>query len=459
MIFEKVKSEIIAHNSYFVGSGNQAAVIDPRRDIDVYLELAKRYEVKITHIFETHRNEDYVIGSLELANVTGAIIHHGSRLDFSYGQGVKEGDKFEVGLLELEILETPGHTDESISITLKDKESSDEVYMVFTGDTLFAGDVGRTDLYGEKEKERLASNLYDSLFGKLLKLDEGVIVCPAHGKGSVCGGAIGDLEYTTIGFEKKTNKALQLKDKAAFVARKMEEKLDRPPYFRKMEEYNKEGPPLLHHLPPLKAVSVAELKKYREKGAQIVDTRMPTGFSGGHIPKSINIWRSGLPLFIGWMLNYEDPIIVITDDNAALDQIVRYFIRLGYDNLQGYLAGGFSAWYREAEQVEKVNTWSVQEFKKNLEDKSLFILDVRDENKWEQDGHVKNAHHIWVGDLKNRLGEVPKEKHVVVYCDSGYKTSIAASILKINGYEKVTSVLGGVMAWKKAGYPLEKTKQ
>ncbi|MEX2750696.1 MAG: rhodanese-like domain-containing protein, partial [Candidatus Freyarchaeota archaeon] len=179
----------------------------------------------------------------------------------------------------------------------------------------------------------------------------------------------------------------------------------------------------------------------------------------GHIPKSINIWRSGLPLFIGWMLNYEDPIIVITDDNAALDQIVRYFIRLGYDNLQGYLAGGFSAWYREAEQVEKVNTWSVQEFKKNLEDKSLFILDVRDENKWEQDGHVKNAHHIWVGDLKNRLGEVPKEKHVVVYCDSGYKTSIAASILKINGYEKVTSVLGGVMAWKKAGYPLEKTKQ
>jgi len=456
MIFEKVKSEIIAHNSYFVGSGNEAAVIDPRRDCDVYLELADKHNVKITHIFETHRNEDYVIGSLELANVVGAEIHHGTQLDFSYGNGVKEGDRFEVGMLELEILETPGHTDESISITLKDKESSNEVYMVFTGDTLFAGDVGRTDLYGEAERERLSANLYDSLSKKILPLGGEVIVCPAHGKGSVCGGTIGDLEFTTIGYEKKTNKALQMKDKKAFIAYKSKEKLEVPPYFKKMEEYNKEGPPLLHRLPHLRALTIGDIKEHRKKGAQIVDARMPTCYAAGHIPKSINIWRNGLPLFIGWMLNYQDPIIIITENNRQLDEVVRYFIRLGYDNLLGYLAGGFPTWYKGAEETGKINTWDVHDLKEHQGDESLFILDVRDEDKWEKDGYIEDAHHIWVGGLKDRLEEVPREKHIIVYCDSGFKTGVAASILKMNGYEKVTSILGGMMAWKKAGYPIEK---
>lgn len=452
MIFEKVKSEIIAHNSYFVGSGNQAAVIDPRRDIDVYLELEEKYNVKITHIFETHRNEDYVIGSLELSNTLGAEIYHGDKLDFSYGNGVKDGDKFEVGMLELEILETPGHTDESISITLKDKESSNEVYMVFTGDALFAGDVGRTD-FGDKE--RMSGNLYDSIFNKLLPLGDGVIVCPAHGKGSLCGGAIGDLEFTTIGYEKKTNAALQVKNKKEFIEQRSKIKLEMPPYFKKMEILNKNGPPILHSLPHLKQLTIGELKEYQKKEAQIVDARMPTAFSGGHIPNSISIWRKGLPLFVGWMLNYEDPIIFITDLNRQPDEIVRYCIRLGYDNLLGVLAGGFSTWYKGAQEIGHVNTWTVHDLKKKY-DESIFILDVREENKWEQEGHIEGAHNIWVGDLKQRLAEVPKDKHIVVYCDSGYKTSIAASILKMKGYEKVTNMLGGFMAWKKAGYPIEK---
>ncbi|MFB0562371.1 MAG: rhodanese-like domain-containing protein [Candidatus Lokiarchaeia archaeon] len=455
MIFEKIKSEIIAHNSYFVGSGNQAAVIDPRRDIDAYLELADEHNVKITHIFETHRNEDYVIGSLELTNVVGAEIYHCDKLDFSYGNGVKNGDKFEIGMLKLEILETPGHTDESISITLKDRESSNEVYMVFTGDALFAGDVGRTDFFKDRMEET-AAKLYDSIFNKLLPLGDGVIVCPAHGKGSVCGGAIGDLEYTTIGYEKKTNAALQLKNKEEFVSKRSKIELEMPPYFKKMEMYNKEGPPILYGLPHLKELNIAEVKEYQKKGAQIVDARMPTAFSGGHIPNSISIWRKGLPLFVGWMLNYEDPIIFITDLNRQLDEIVRYCIRLGYDNLLGVLAGGFSTWYKGAQKIGHVNTWTAHDLKQQHDDESFFILDVRDKNKWEQEGHIEGAHQIWVGELKERLGEVPKDKHIIVYCDSGYKTSIAVSILKMKGYDKVTNMLGGFMAWKNAGYPVEK---
>ncbi|MBU7023099.1 MAG: MBL fold metallo-hydrolase, partial [Theionarchaea archaeon] len=197
MIFVKVKSEGLAHNSYFMGAGGEAAVIDPRRDCDVYLDLSRQHNLEITRIFETHRNEDYVIGSGELADITGADIFHGAGLDFGYGTTVKEGETFTTGSIHCEVLETPGHTDESISIAVVDRDMGEDVYMVFTGDALFAGDVGRTDLYGKKEARRLAEALYDSITEKLFSLGDGVIVCPAHGAGSVCGAELADHEYTT----------------------------------------------------------------------------------------------------------------------------------------------------------------------------------------------------------------------------------------------------------------------
>jgi hydroxyacylglutathione hydrolase len=455
MIFEKIVSEGLAHNSYLVGSGSEAAVIDPRRDIDVYLELARTHDLRITYAFETHRNEDYVIGSLELARATGCGIHHGAKLDFRYGNPVREGDSFRVGTLDIRVLETPGHTEESISLVLLDTGVSGSPLMVFTGDALFAGDVGRTDFYPAR-MEQVAGELHDSLHRKILPLGDGVIVCPAHGGGSVCGADISDLPLTTIGYEKETNPLLGL-ERGAFIRRKVAERHHFPPYFSMMERLNHDGPP-----PPacplsLPNLTVAGLKALQKKGAQVVDIRSPAAFAGGHVPGSIHIWRDGLAAFIGYFLNYEDPVILVDDFNGDLLSIRRRFARLGYDNLAGCLEGGFMTWAKAAEPVGTVRTWTVHELKANLGDPSLYLLDLRDDPNYRKHGHVPGARHVYVGELPSHLCKVPSaEREIVCFCDAGYKSSIAASLLLRQGFTKVTVVLGSMAAWERAGYPVER---
>jgi len=251
MLFERIVSEGIAHNSYLIGSGGRAAVIDPRRDCDIYLEIARRNELVITHIFETHRNEDYTIGSRELEKRCGAEILHGERMAFAYGKPVKEGDRFILGSLVVSVLETPGHTEESISLVLQDTEVSDQPYMVFSGDTLFAGDIARTDFFGEERKAEMAKKIYESITHKILPLGDGVILCPAHGAGSVCGGEIADHPFTTLGYEKKTNPQLA-SGLELFISRRVTESPYFPPYFRQMETYNRDGAQILHRLPDLR---------------------------------------------------------------------------------------------------------------------------------------------------------------------------------------------------------------
>jgi hydroxyacylglutathione hydrolase len=453
-MFEIVKSEGIAHKSYFIGSNGTAAVIDPRRDCDIYIEIAEKNNMKIEYIFETHRNEDYTIGSVELREIVGADIFHGKGLGFAYGNSVSEGNKFQIGSLVLEIIETPGHTDESISIMVKDRDVSNDVYMIFTGDSLFAGEIGRCDLYGEENKARMAEAMYTSIFKKILPLGDNVIVCPAHGSGSICGAEIREQELTTVGYEKKTNPLLQ-KDKKGFIKTKVEEKLYTPPYFKKMEKNNLEGPNLICKLPYLKPLNIHEVKELMAREAQVVDVRDPTAFAGGHIPNTLNIWKDGLPAYVGWFLNYEQPIIIVDDNNNRIDEIKRYLIRLGYDSVYGYLSGGFPVWFKGSGDFETVQTWSVHDLLPNMGKESLFLLDVRKENDWIKE-HIDGSHNIYIGILKNNLEKVPKDKHVVVSCDSGYKASIGTSILKMNGYKNVTNVLGSMMSWKKAGYPIVK---
>jgi hydroxyacylglutathione hydrolase len=260
LIFERIKSEGLAHFSYFVGSEKEAVIIDPRRDCQVYLDLARREEMEIKYVFETHRNEDYVIGSRELSHLTKAKIFHGPGLDFGYGETIKEGELFTFGTMKLIAIHTPGHTDESMSYALVDTNSSDKTIMVFSGDTLFVGDVGRTDLYGPKEAPRLAESLYDSIFNKILPLGDGVILCPAHGAGSICGGAISDREWSTLGLERLHNPTLR-KTREEFIRFKVAEHLERPPYFREMEKYNLEGPPLLKQMPNLPSLPQTFSKK------------------------------------------------------------------------------------------------------------------------------------------------------------------------------------------------------
>jgi hydroxyacylglutathione hydrolase len=457
MIFEKVVSEGLAHNSYLVGSGGEAAVIDPRRDFDVYLEIARRNELRITHAFETHRNEDYVIGSGDLARATGCEIHHGARLDFRYGKPVREGDSFRVGTLDLRVLETPGHTEESISIVLLDTEVSGMPLMVFTGDALFAGEVGRTDLYPGR-KEEVAGELHDSLHRKILPLGDGVIVCPAHGGGSVCGADISDLPWTTIGYEKETNPLLRL-EREAFIRKKFAERHHYPPYFSMMERLNHDGPPPLACPLSLPNLTVPEVKALRKKGAQVVDIRSPASFAGGHVPGSLHVWRSGLSAFIGYYLNYRDPIVIVDDFNDDLIEVRRQFARLGYDNLTGCLEGGFMTWAKAAEPVGTVKTWTVHDLKGNLGDPSLHLLDLRDEPNYRRHGHLPGAHQIYAGEFPSHICKVPQEKEIVCFCDSGYKSSIAASLLLKEGFPRVTVVLGSMAAWEKAGYPVEKEEK
>jgi len=454
MIIRKITSAGLSHNSYFISAAGVAAVVDPRRDCEAYLELAGELDARITHIFETHRNEDYVIGSLELASRTGASIYHGHQLDFAYGNKVKEGDSFRLGSVELRVIETPGHTFESISIVVTDWEVSGLPYAVCTGDTLFAGDTGRTDFFGPERRPEVSALLYQSVWQKILPLGDGTLVLPAHGAGSVCGSEISDHEVTTVGYEKKTNPLLSL-SKEAFIQKKVNEHHYLPPYFRKMEQLNQEGAPVLHHLPDLRPYTVNELKDLQDS-AQILDIRSPTSFAGGHIPQSLSIWEEGIPAFAGWFVSYDRPLILVDDFNCNLREVGRHFTRLGYDNLKGYLAGGFPAYFKSGSPIGHIQAWSVHDLSRKREKDALFLLDVRDIVNAKKYGRIPGAHHIYIGKLPDELGEVPKDRMVAAYCDAGFKGSIAVSILARNGYSLLANILGGMGAYLKAGYPVEK---
>ena len=316
MFLEAIRSEGLSHLSYIIGNGRQAAVIDPRRDCGIYVDIAHRNGARITSIFETHRNEDYVIGSQELARRTGAAIYHGKALSFAYGNPVSEGDRFDLGGLILSVLETPGHTYESISIAVQDPAFSDEAVGVFTGDALFVGDVGRTDFFPE-EQEKMAGLLYDSIFQKLLPLGDHVILYPAHGAGSVCGGGIAAREFSTLGYERRHNPALQCTDRAAFVARKAGERHYRTPYFRKMEQLNLHGnAPEMPSVPQPAPMSVTAFAEAMSGGMVAIDVRSPEGFAGAFIPGSIAMPLDMVPAYAGWFLTYGEPIGIVAGTGA-----------------------------------------------------------------------------------------------------------------------------------------------
>lgn len=455
MLFEKVRAEGISHNSYMVGSQGTAAVIDPRRDGEIYLEIANKAGAVITHIFETHRNEDYCIGSLDLAAQCGAGIYHGSQLPFAYGNPVHEGDRFTLGSLDIRILETPGHTEESISLVLRDHDVSDDPLMVFCGDTLFAGDIARTDFFGMERRDEMAGKIFDSITGKILPLGDGVIVCPAHGAGSVCGGDIADHPFTTIGYQRRTNRFLKM-SREEFIRYRKEESPYTPPYFRTMEEYNLRGAPILNRIPCPPHLGIAAVKEYIKGGAQVLDIRSPASYAAAHIPGSLSIWRDGIPAYAGWYLDYQHPILLVDDFNLDTGTVVRNLIRLGYDNIAGFLAGGFGVWLKSGLEAGSLGTCTVHQLHEKLEMESPFILDVRDIRNYRSFGPIKGAHHIYAGELPLHLSEIPRDRPIVVTCDAGMKGSLAASYLARNNYRNVTNLLGGMQAWMKAGFPVEK---
>jgi hydroxyacylglutathione hydrolase len=455
MIFERVFSEGLAHNSYIIGDEGTVAVVDPRRDIEIYLEIAARNSCTITHIFETHRNEDYISGSLELANRTGAAICHGGAMDFAFGRPVREGDQFTFGTIMLEILETPGHTEESIALIARDRKSGEAPFLVFCGDTIFAGDIARTDFFGNARKEEMAAKIYNSIVQKIFPLGDGVILCPAHGAGSACGGDITDHPFTTTGYEKATNPLIRM-GREEFIVRRRSESPYLPPYFRTMERYNREGAPLLHNIPGLRPLTVTALEELRNTGCQLLDIRGPAAFGCGHIPGSLSLWRRGISSFAGWFLNYQDPVVIIDDFNLEIGQVERQLLRMGYDNLAGILTGGAGAWFREGKEIGTIGTCSVQELRELLEHGTPFLLDVRDIRNRRTFGYIPNSYHIYIGELPGRIREVPANEPVYIYCDAGYKGSLAASILAQHHFRNITNVLGGMTAWRQAGFRIER---
>lgn len=453
MIFERIKSEGISHNSYLIGSESDAVVIDPRRDCQVYIDLAQQHGLTISHIFETHRNEDYVIGSLELNNRTGAKIYHGLGLEWKYGNIVKNNEEFKLGRLKITAIHTPGHTDESMSYAVSDLSSGKAAVMVFTGDALFVNDVGRTDLYGIEEAPRLASNIYNSIVNRLLSLGDGVILCPAHGAGSVCGTHIGNRDESTLGIERLQNPLLQM-SREEFIKYKTAEHLERPPYFHQMEKYNLEGPPLMGCLPSPPLLTPKEFMKEMEKGAVVIDTSKPAAFGGTHIKGSYSIWLEGLPVFTGWMLAYDKSILLVLEDHCYLEKAVRYLVRAGYDKIDGYLKNGTEGWYNAGLPIESLPLLSVHKLKDKLDrGEELLMLDTRDQAEWDT-GHIKGTINIYVGHLEQRVAEVPRDKPVVVLCNVGHLSGLAASILLRAGYQEVYTVPGSMKAWIAAGFPI-----
>lgn len=326
--------------------------------------------------------------------------------------------------------------------------------MVFTGDALFVGDTGRIDLYGESEAPRLAADLYKSLFHKILSLGDGVIICPAHGGGSVCGLRIASRDESTIGIEKIQNPALQFKNEADFIRYKLAEKPERPPYFTRMEIYNLEGPPLLKCMPLPAPLTPREFRAAMEQGAVVVDTSEPAAFGGAHIKGAYSIWLEGLPAFAGWMLPYDKPILLVLEDQAHLERAVSYLIRVGYDGITGFLKDGTEGWYNAGFPTESLPLLSVHQLKSMLDkNEDLLVLDTRGQEEWES-GHIKGSLHIYVGHLEKRLNEVPGDRPVAVICNVGHRAGLGASVLLRDGRKPVYNVLGSVMAWKAAGFPL-----
>lgn len=456
MILRRLKAAGLAQNTYFIGSGGEAAVIDPRReagDIGDCLSLAREYCAGIKYVLETHRNEDFAIGSVDLKKRTGARIGHSANAQFTYGDmALKEGDSLPLGDLALKVLETPGHTYDSLTYVLY---ANGLPLAAFTGDALFIGSTGRIDLLGKDMEEKNARALYRSVHDKILPLGDQVLLYPAHGAGSVCGVGISDRDESTLGFERMAHPQLSL-DEDTFVKKKLEEKLVRPPYFRRMEEYNLHGPPLLESRMGPEALNLEEFKRSMDS-RPVIDTRSPPAFGGGHIPGSYSIWLGGMALFPGWLLGYGDELLLLADRDEDIRTADTYLARLGYDRCRGYLCGGFGVWQNAGMPIEYTCDISAEQLNGRLAAGDIALVDVREPAEWER-GIVPGAAMTFVGHLPQSLPDLPKDKPVAAMCSVGHRGSIGASILERAGYTNVHNVLGGFTAWKNRGYAIARPK-
>lgn len=441
----------VSHFSYMLLSDGQAVVIDPQRDIETYLETAAEWQAPITHILVTHTHADFTGGQLRLSEMTSAPIIMGHKAKVNYPvQGMKEGNTIDIGDVELKVLETPGHTPEHVSYILTDKDASDAPLAVFTGDSLFSGDVGRPDLFGPELQQELTRQLFETM-NKYRVMGEGTLIYPAHGAGSLCGKRVGQRNPSSIGYEKQANIMLQLEEFDAFKAELQSAMPTPPAYYYVTAKKNASGEGLEQPFAAPGSLNAEQLANWE---GTILDLRDQAGFAASHIPGSLNtVTDVHFSLLIGFAIDPHSPIALVgTPDSVSMAAKTLY--RMGYDHVQGYLTGEIDTWRKEARQTDRFDYLTAQETEARVKSGRAMIVDIRTES--EQAGEqIPGAMSIPLAQLKNRLGELPKDQQTIFQCGHGCRGSLAASMLKKEGIEQIANLAGGLLAWKAAGLPTE----
>ncbi|MBK9731226.1 MAG: MBL fold metallo-hydrolase [Chitinophagaceae bacterium] len=459
MTVEQLYTNCLSEAAYFIESNGEAAVIDPLRDYQAYIALAAQKGVTIKYIFETHFHADFVSGHIDLANKTGAPIIYGPETVTNYPVTVAANHQhFKIGAIEIEVMHTPGHTPESTCYLLRDE--SGEPHCIFTGDTLFVGDVGRPDLFGATiTKEEMASRMFDSL-NEVKKLPDHVIVYPAHGPGSSCGKNIGKETWSTIGVQKKLNYALQDLSRDEFI-KAITSGLSKPPqYFPLNARINRLGYSSLDDVlqKSMRPMTAEEFAVEMKKGTLVIDTRHENIFEKGFVPGSIFIGLNGrFAEWVGTLISMDEPVLLVTETGKEEETIIR-MARVGYDNVIGFLEGGFDAWKDAGKEFDMVISIDADEFNLDYKHDDLRVVDVRKESEYES-GHVAGAVNVVLQQLDEQVSKLEdKEEALYVHCLGGYRSMIAASLLKRKGYHQLKNITGGWQAISKTDVAIELPK-
>lgn len=460
MIFKQFHLASLGHASYLIGSEQtgEALVLDVRRDVERYFAEARAQGMRIRYAADTHQHNDYLTGICELPTRGDIQLLAGARAELGYPvRRLTDGERFEMGEVVFQLLDTPGHTPEHVSLLVTDRSRGEEPTLLLAGGALLVGDVARPDLLGGREQtEQHARALCQTLQEKILTLPDFVEVYPTHVHGSLCGGHIGSRLSTTVGYERRMNEMLaRLSAQEEFVGQclNLRNLPAVPPYWRRMRKLNQQGPPLLGVLPEPPALRVAAFDRLRNQGAVVLDCRSPEAFAA-HIPGALNVGAEGaFPTWAGTVLPPDTPYLLVLNQPTELWTVCWDLLRIGYDLPEGWLAGGMQAWRTAAKELTLLPQWTVWELQRRLErEKQWFVLDVRQPQEWVA-GHIPQATHITGAELPARVADVPKEQPVAVICGSGYRSSVAASLLQHHGYRDVVNILGGMTAWKQAALP------
>ena len=466
MLLERFEDKGLSHYSYAVGceGTGEVVIVDPRRDVDLYLDFAHTRNLRIVGVLETHIHADFAAGTKTLAEATGAEIHvsaydEGQLYETAFAHTpMREGDAITMGKTRIEALHTPGHTPEHLSFLVYDLARAPKVPQVLlSGDFLFVGSLGRPDLIGDDVKRALAGKLYDSVTIKLAPLPDFVEVNPAHGAGSMCGSGMSARPMTTLGFERLANPYLRKGlTRDAFIDEILGHVPPFPPYYKLMKVLNSRGAEPFDADSELEGIRAREFHDLIERGHVVIDLRDQLAFGAGHIPGSFGIgsWGS-LSTWAAWVVPYETPILLVGARNEPLDDVVRSLARVGLDDVRGYLDGGIEKWIAAGYPVTHIRQIAPAEFAEVQQETPMQVVDVRTNDEWKS-GHIPGARHIMGGKLVEHLAELPRTVSLALVCGSGYRSTVAASVLERAGFEDVVNITGGMAAWAHAGLPVER---